>query len=169
MFRFAAVAVLAALSIAAANAQMAPKGWKVTANTNAWIAASPEQVRLAYYPVAKTQSAIAFWFEAEGLRHAYAYGKSVANQAEAAASVDPQAGRLLGQSRTLLDAGANQIAVMSYAWETPKGHQLAQIIMPVSEAKSAAYDTAFAELTKAYKAGFAYTPAAPAQKPAGGS
>ncbi len=167
MFRHAAVAVLAALSIAAAHAQTAPKGWKVEANATAWIAMSPEQVRLAYYPVAKTPSAMAFWFEAEGLRHAYAYGKKVANQASAVATVDPDVGRLLGQSRTVLDAGNNQIAVMSYAWDTTKGHQLAQIIMPVSEAKSAAYDTAFAELTKAYKAGFAYTPAAPAQKPAG--
>jgi hypothetical protein len=161
MFRRAVLASLVALSIAAAHAQSAPKGWKVEVNANAWIAMSPEQVRLAYYPVAKTQSAMAFWFEDEGLRHAYAYGKSVANQASAAVSVDPEAGRLLGQSRTLLDAGANQIAVMSYAWDTPKGHQLAQIVMPVSQAKSAAYDTAFAELTKAYKAGFAYVPVIP--------
>ncbi|HVY87809.1 MAG TPA: hypothetical protein VG942_03025 [Hyphomonadaceae bacterium] len=170
MFRTTILAAVAALSFcAAAHAQTAPKGWKVETNITGWYATSPESVRLAYYPVAQSKASVVFWFEAEGLRYSYAYGKSVVNQASSVSTVDPKAGRLLAQSRTLLDAAGNQVAVLSYAWETPKGRQLAQIIMPVAASRSASYDTAFAQLTKDYKAGFAYTPEPPAQKPAGGS
>lgn len=168
MFRTALLAAVLALS-ATATAQTAPKGWKVETNATGWYATSSENVRLAYYPAAQSKASTVFWFEGEGLRHAYAYGRQVMNQAASVSTVDPKAGQLYAQSRTLIDAAGNQIAVLSYAWETPKGRQLAQIIMPVAASRSASYDAAFAELTRDYKAGFSYTPAGAAQKPASGS
>ena len=82
--------------------------------------------------------------------------------------MDPDAGAFLAQTRTLESASRVHTAVLSYAWETRQGRQLAQIVMPLTGADSPAYNAAFAELTAAWKTGIAYVPpekAAP--KPAG--
>jgi hypothetical protein len=156
MLRFTLTLIAALALCAAAQAQTAPKGWKVEASANAWVATSADHVRLAFYPAAKSKAAFVFWFQDEGLRHAFAYGRTVGNEAQAVSTMDPDAGRLMAQSRTLLDATGAQVAVLSYAWDAPQGRQLAQIVMPVAAAQGPACNAAFAELTKAYKSGFAY-------------
>ena len=63
----------------------------------------------------------------------------------------------------MLEEGGVRFAVLSYAWQTPKGKQLAQMVVPHSvNRESPAYKAALDEITAAWKAGFAYQPAAPA-------
>ncbi len=160
MSRLTLIAALALALAGAANAQTAPKGWKVESTPNVWIATSPEAVRLAYYPAVKSRATFVFWFEDEGLRRTYGFGRKVGNQDTTQRTMDPDAGPLLAQSRTLVEANGAQTAVMTYAWETKQGRQMAQIVLPVTVgAASPAYKAAFAELTAAWKAGFAYVPA----------
>jgi hypothetical protein len=61
------------------------------------------------------------------------------------------------------DAKGVRTAVYSYAWQSPKGKQLALIVLPYAVAggqDSPAFKAAFDELTAAWKSGVAYTPAA---------
>lgn len=168
MFRSALATALSALALcSAASAQTAPDGWKVEPLPGAWNATSPtSDVRLVYYPAVKSSASLVYWFDEEALRRSYAYGKQVGSQAPARASVDPEAGRLIAQSRVMLDANRAEIAVLSYAWRTPQGYQLAQIVMPIASQGGPAFDAAFAEIDRAYKSQTAYTPS---EKPAGGS
>jgi hypothetical protein len=160
MPRLSLIAALALAFSATAQAQTAPKGWKVETTPNVWIATSPEAVRLAYYPVVKSRATFVFWFEEEGLRRTYGFGRTVGNEDPSRRTMDPDAGPLLAQSRTLVEANGAQTAVMSYAWETKQGRQMAQIVLPVTVGvASPAYKAAFAELTAAWKADFAWTPA----------
>jgi hypothetical protein len=154
--------ILAALAFAAtAYAQTAPKGWKVETNPAAWIATSPEHVKLAFYPAVKNAATFVYWFEDEGLRHTYAYGRTIRSQEATKTTTDPDAGALLAQARVLEEGGA-RFAVLSYAWQTPKGKQLAQIVMPGSVSRdSPAYKAALDEITAAWKSRFAYQPSAP--------
>jgi hypothetical protein len=156
--RLALIAAALALS-ATAHAQTAPKGWKTDASANAWLATSPDQkVRLAFYPAVKNSSALVFWFEDEGLRRTSAYGRTVLNQETTRSTTDPEAGPLLAQSR-MLDIGGAPIAVLTYGWQTGKGKQLVQMILPPAAKDSPAYKAAFEEITAAWKAGVVYTPA----------
>jgi len=155
-----AILIAAALALTVpAHAQTAPKGWKVDASANAWLATSPDQkVRLAFYPAVKNASALVFWFQEEGLRRTSAYGRNVTNQDEPRNTTDPEAGPLLAQSR-MLDIGGAPIAVVTYGWQTGKGKQLVQIILPPTAKDSPAYKAAFDEITAAWKSGVAYAPA----------
>ena len=158
MLRFAFLIAALALS-ATAHAQTAPKGWKTDASANAWLATSPDQkVRLAFYPAVKNSSTFVYWFEDEGLRRTYAYGRTVTNQDATRGATDPEAGPLLAKSR-MLDIGGAPVAVLSYGWQTGKGKQLVQIILPATAKDSPAYKAAFDEITAAWKAGAAYVPA----------
>jgi hypothetical protein len=158
MIRLAFIAAALALS-ATAHAQTAPKGWKVDASANAWLATSPDQkVRLAFYPAVKNASAFVFWFQDEGLRRTAAYGRNVINQDEPRNTTDPEAGLLLAQSR-ILDIGGAPVAVVTYGWQTGKGKQLVQMILPPAAKDSSAYKAAFDEITAAWKAGVVYIPA----------
>ena len=163
MRAFLIAAVLALLP--AAHAQTAPAGWKLDVTPNVWIATSPERVRLAFYPAAKSTATFIFWFEDEGLRRTYAFSRNVKSQAATETTVQPPAPRLLAQGRTIADAAGARTSVYSYGWETPKGKQLVQILLPASVGvESAAYKAAFDEMTRAWKAKLVYTPA---EKPAG--
>jgi hypothetical protein len=167
MLRPALLAIALTLT-SAAHAQTAPKGWKVDAGANAWIATSPEQVRLIYYPVVKSKATFVYWFEDEGLRRTQGLGGAVRAQEAAVRTMTPEAGAFLAQTRTIESANRARTAVLSYAWETRQGRQLVQIAMPITGAESPAYKAAFAELTAAWKAGVAYTPPEkPAPKSAG--
>ncbi|HEV7693452.1 MAG TPA: hypothetical protein VGO52_21645 [Hyphomonadaceae bacterium] len=158
MLRFTLLIAALALS-ATAHAQTAPKGWKIDASANAWLATSPDQkVRLAFYPVVKNASAFVFWFQDEGLRRTSAYGRTVINQDEPESTTNPEAGPLLAQSR-MLNIGGAPIAVLTYGWQTGKGKQLVQMILPPAAKDSPAYKAAFEEITAAWKAGVVYAPA----------
>jgi hypothetical protein len=154
-----ALALSGAAYAQAACAQTAPKGWKVDASADAWLATSPDQkVRLAFYPAVKNASAFVFWFQDEGLRRTSAYSRTIINQDEPETATDPKVGPLLGQARMLNISGA-ALAVQSYGWQTGKGKQLVQIILPATAKDSPAYKAALEEITAAWKAGVAYTPA----------
>jgi hypothetical protein len=156
--RLALLAAVLALT-STAHAQTAPKGWKTDASANAWLATSPDQkVRLAFYPAVKNSSALVFWFQDEGLRRTSAYGRTIINQDEPESAADPNAGPLLAQSR-VLDIGGAAVAVLSYGWQTGKGKQLVQIVLPVTAKDSPAYKAALDEITAAWKAGVVYAPA----------
>jgi hypothetical protein len=158
MLRFALLAAVLAFS-ATAHAQTAPKGWKVDASASAWLATSPDQkVRLAYYPAVKNSSTFVYWFEDEGLRRTYAYGRTITNQDASKRTTGPEGGPLLAQSR-MLDVGGAPIAVLSYAWQTSKGKQLVQIILPSTAKDSTSYKAALDEITAAWKSGASYAPA----------
>lgn len=168
MSRLALLSFAAALClIAPVHAQTAPKGWKVEAGANSWIASSPEQVRLVFYPAVKSRSTFVYWFEDEGLRRTQGFGGAVRAQEPAVSSMDPDAGAFLAQTRTIEAANRAQTAVLSYAWETRQGRQLAQILLPITlGTESPAYKAAFEQLTAAWKSGVTYAPK-PAHKPAG--
>jgi hypothetical protein len=153
------ILLIAALTLSTtAEAQTAPKGWKVDASAGAWLATSPDQkVRLAFYPAVKNSSTFVFWFRDESLRRTSAYGRNVINEDPAKTTTDPNAGPLLAQSRTLDISGA-PIGILSYGWETGRGKQLVQIILSASEKDGPAYQAAFSEITAAWKAGTVYTP-----------
>ena len=158
-------AALVVLLSASAHAQTAPAGWKLDVTPNVWIATSPERVRLAFYPAVKSTATFIFWFEDEGLRRTFAFSRNVKGQGATETTLQPPAPRLLAQGRTITDAAGARTAVYSYGWETPKGKQLVQILLPESVSQeSPAYKAAFDEMTRAWKATLAY---APAEKPAG--
>lgn len=163
MLRPALLAIALTIT-SAAHAQTAPKDWKVEADANAWTATSPEQVRLVFYPAVKSKATFVYWFEDEGLRRTQGLGGAVRAQEPAERTMTPDAGAFLAQTRTLEAANRVHTAVLSYAWETKQGRQLAQIAMPLTSAESPAYKAAFAEVTRAWKAGVAYMPS---EKPAG--
>lgn len=157
--RFAILLAAALALVSTAHAQTAPKGWKTDASANAWLATSPDQkVRLAFYPAVKNASTFVYWFEDEGLRRTYAYGRTVLNQDDTKSTTDPEAGPLLAKSR-MLDIGGAPVAVLTYGWQTGKGKQLVQMILPPAAKDSPAYKAAFEEITAAWKAGVVYAPA----------
>lgn len=159
MLRNVVLAAVLAFS-ASAYAQTAPKGWKVETSAAGWTASSPDQVRVAFYPAVKNAATFVYWFEDEGLRRTYAYGRTIRSQEPTKRTTDADAGPLLAQSRVLADPGAARLAVYSYAWQTPKGKQLAQIVLPEAVGKeSPAFKAALDEITAAWKSGVAYSPA----------
>ncbi|MDP3739424.1 MAG: hypothetical protein Q8R02_18695 [Hyphomonadaceae bacterium] len=173
MLRLALLSLIALSLGAPTYAQTAPKGWKVDAGANSWTATSPEQVRLVFYPAVKSRSTFVYWFEDEGLRRTQGFGGTVRAQDPAERSMDPDAGAFLAQTRTIESANRVRTAVLSYAWETRQGRQLAQIVMPLAlGTESPAYKAAFEQLTAAWKSGVAYAPPEastpqPTPKPAG--
>jgi hypothetical protein len=161
MLRLATLIALLTFA-ASAHAQTAPKGWKLETTPNLWMATAPEQVRLVFYPAVKSRATFVYWFEDEGLRRTYGFGLNVRAQGPALRTMEPDAGAFMAQTRTISAADKSETAVQSYAWETPKGRQLVQIVMPVALAESPAYKAAFEEITRAWRAGVAYVPAKPA-------
>jgi len=158
MLRLVPILAIVLALASPAHAQTAPKDWKVEAGADVWIASSPEQVRLIFYPAVKSKATFVYWFEDEGLRRTQGLGGVVRAQEPAERTMDPAAGAFLAQTRTIEAANRARTAVLSYAWETKQGRQLVQIAMPLTSAESPAYKAAFAELTAAWKAGVAYMP-----------
>lgn len=156
-----------AVLASSAFAQTAPDGWKVFTTSGAWVAQSPgaagEQVELVAWPAEKSRATFDFWFEERGLALARALPghdwTAVKTQARTEASLQPPHPRILAQARVLVDRSGAEAGVYTYAWQTPKGRQIVQIVMPVKVGKqSPAYRAAFDQMSAFWRSGEVYSP-----------
>ena len=162
------VLALGVLSSSAAFAQTAPEGWSVKQDGEVWVATSTAvaggRVQFVAWPAETSRSAFDFWFDERGLALARKLPgfeqHVVARQDKTQAMLTPPHPRLLAQTRVLQTASGEQTGVYTYGWQTPKGRQIAQIVLPAEAGQaSPAYKAAFAQLTAFWKSGEVYKPA----------
>ncbi len=166
LLRFTVAAAM--LFAPAAFAQTAPDGWPVSEAGGVWVATSSPvpggRVQLVVWPAESSRSAFDFWFEERGLalaRKLPGFDRhTVKGQDRTQTMLTPPHPRLLAQTRVLQTASGEQTGVYTYGWQTPKGRQIAQIVLPAEAGQaSPAYKAAFAQLSVFWKSGEVYKPA----------